>query len=86
MYVTCFLISATTMVCDNPILANGVTVVQPHTTTVNSVIVYQCQQPGFAPSPPSSVCGEDEMWSPDPSQVVCVMLTGMLVKSIVIPQ
>ena len=26
----------------------------------------------------SSVCGEDERWSSDPSKVVCVMIPGML--------
>ena len=48
--------------------------VQPHTATVSSVIVYQCQQSGFTPSLPSSVCGDDGTWSPDPSQVMCVMI------------
>ena len=45
-----------------------------HYHTVNSLIFYQYRQSGFAPSVPSSVCGEDE--SPDPTQVVCVMLPG----------
>ena len=76
MSVTCSLLTASTIVCEDPTPPSGVTVVQPHTTTVSSVIVYQCQQPGFTPSPPSSVCGEDGRWSPDPSQVVCVMLPG----------
>ena len=49
---------------------------EQYTTTVNSIIIYQCQQSGFTPSVPSSVCGEDERWSPDPTQVVCVMLPG----------
>ena len=71
---------ATTIDCGGPTPPSGVTVVQPHTTTVSSVIVYQCQQSGFAPSVPSSVCGEDGRWSPDPSQVVCVMLPGMLIE------
>ena len=48
--------------------------VQPHNTTVSSVIVYQCQQSEFAPSVPNSVCGEDGTWSPDPTQVVCMMM------------
>ena len=65
----CFLVSP--IDCGSPTLPSGVTVVQPHTTTVSSVIVYQCQQSGFVPSSPSSVCGEDGRWSPDPSQVVC---------------
>ena len=52
--------------------------VQPHNTTVSSVIVYQCQQTGTSPSSPSSVCGEDERWSPDPSQVMCVTLPGTI--------
>jgi len=47
------------------------------------VIVYDCQQ-GFTPSNTSSVCGEDAMWSPDPSQIICVMnptmTTGRLVE------
>ena len=86
MCVSCSMFSATTVVCEEPTPAGGVTVVQPHTTTVSSVIVYQCQQTGFAPSPPSSVCVEDGTWSPDPSQVVCVTLTGMLMEIIVIPQ
>ena len=51
-----------------------------HTTTVNSVILYQCQQSGFAPSSNSSVCEEDGRWSPDPSQVMCVMVPGTLME------
>ena len=61
-------------------LANGVTVVQPHNTTVSSVIVYQCQPSGFTPSSTSSVCEEDGRWSPDPSQVLCVMVPGTLME------
>ena len=45
-----------------------------NTTAVGSVIFYDCQ-PGFLPSNTSSMCGEDEMWSPDPSQVTCEMMT-----------
>ena len=52
--------------------------VQPYNTTVSSVIVYQCQLSGFAPSVPTSVCGEDGRWSPDPSQVLCVTVPGNL--------
>ena len=40
--------------------------------TVSSFIFYECQQSGFTPSNSSSICGEDEMWSPDPSQVMCL--------------
>ena len=65
---------ASTVVCQVPTPASGVTVAQPHTTTVSSVIVYQCQQSGFTPSVSSSVCGEDGTWSPDPTQVVCMMV------------
>ena len=59
--------------------------VQPYTTTVSSVIVYQCQQSGFAPSRPSSVCGEDGRWSPDPSQVVCMIITATTVTQTMTP-
>ena len=59
-----------------PTLATGVTG-EYNGTTVSSVIVYQCQQSGFIPSAPSSVCGENGRWSPDPSQVVCVQLPGL---------
>ena len=76
-------LSVSDIVCEDPTPPSGVTVVQPHNTTVSSVIVYQCRQSGFTPSPPSSVCGEDERWSPDPSQVVCVTSTGMLMEIIV---
>ena len=69
---------ASTVVCQQPTPVSGVTVVQPHNTTVSSVIIYQCQQSGFAPLPPSSVCvdsGTDNgIWSPDPSQVVCMLI------------
>ena len=54
-------------------MASGVTVLEPHNTAVSSVINYQCQQSGFMPSVPSSVCGEDGTWSPDPSQVTCTV-------------
>ena len=62
-----------------PNLASGVSG-EYNATTMSSVIVYQCQQPGFAPSPPSSLCEEDGRWSPNPSQVVCVMLPGLLLR------
>ena len=83
MSVNFSLFIASEVVCEDPTTASGVTVVQPHTTTVSSVIVYQCQQQGFTPSQPSSVCGEDGTWSPDPTQLVCVMLPGMLMEIIV---
>ena len=69
-----FLFVASTVVCGNPASPCGVTVLQPHTTTVSSAIVYQCQQSGFALSPPSSVCVNNGTWSPDPTQVVCMMI------------
>ena len=55
--------------------------VQPYNTTVSSVIVYQCQQPGFTPTPPDSVCDENGTWSPNPTQVVCMMITTTLAPS-----
>ena len=64
-----------TINCGVPTLASGVAVRPFNTTTVSSVIFYQCLQPDFIPSNESSVCGEDEMWSPDPSQVMCEMVT-----------
>ena len=76
-------LSVSDVVCEDPTPPSGVTVVQPHNTTVSSVIIYQCQQSGFTPSVPSSVCVEDERWSPDSSQVVCVTSTGMLMEIIV---
>ena len=69
-----FLFVVSTVVCGNPTPPSGVTVVQPHNTTVSSVILYQCQQSGFAPSPPSSVCVDNGTWSTDPSQVVCRLI------------
>ena len=50
--------------------------VQPHRNVVNSEIVYQCEESGFSPSSNSSLCGEDGMWSPDPSRVECRMITA----------
>ena len=76
-------LSVSAIVCEDPTPPSRVTVVQPHNNTVSSVIVFQCRQSGFTPSPPSSVCGEDERWSPDPSQVVCVTSTGMLMRIII---
>ena len=64
---------ASTIVCGAPTMASGVIVLEPHNTAVSSVIFYQCQQSGFMPSAPSSVCGEDGTWSPDPSQVTCMV-------------
>ena len=54
-------------------MTTGVIVLEPHNTAVSSVIFYQCQQQGLVPSVPSSVCGEDGEWSPDPSQVMCMV-------------
>ena len=67
---------ASPIVCGNFMLANGVTVVQPHSnvTVVNSEIVFQCEGMGVTPSSNRSLCGEDGIWSPDPSQVVCRMM------------
>ena len=60
-------------------MGSGVIVLEPHNTAVSSVIVYQCQQAGFTPSAPSSVCEEDGRWSPDPSQVTCMVTPVMSV-------
>ena len=48
--------------------------VQSHRNAVNSEIAYQCEESGFSPSSNSSLCGEDGVWSPDPSQVECRMI------------
>ena len=48
--------------------------VQSHRNAVNSEIVYRCEESGFTPSSNSSLCGEDGMWSPDPSRVECRMI------------
>ena len=48
--------------------------VQPHSNVVNSEIFYQCEESGFSPLSNSSLCGEEGMWSPDSSQVVCRMI------------
>ena len=66
------LLTASDVVCEEPTLASGVAVVQPHTTTVSSFIFYECQQSGFVSSNSSSICVEDGMWSPDPSLVMCL--------------
>ena len=44
-------------------------------TTVNSDISFQCQQPDLVPSYQNSTCGSNGRWSPDPSQVECGMVT-----------
>jgi len=61
--------------CGDPNNASSVAIVQYTSTRVGSVIFYQCQQSGFAPSSSSAVCMESGRWSPDPSQVVCRMVT-----------
>ena len=63
--------------CRTPTPVNGV-IHEYNSTTVGSEVFYQCQQRGLTPSVPSSVCGEGERWSPDPSQVVCVMMTTVI--------
>jgi len=66
--------AASTVNCGDPNTATSGVIVQPYSSTaVSSVIFYQCQQSGFAPSSSSSVCGEDERWNPDPFQVVCTI-------------
>ena len=65
---------ASLVVCEELTLASGVTVLQPHSNVVNSEIFYQCEESGFSPSSNSSLCEEDGVWSPDPSQVMCKMI------------
>ena len=71
--VTCWL--ASRVDCRDPNNASSEVIVQYTSTRVGSVIFYQCQQSGFAPSSSSAVCMESGRWSPDPSQVVCRMVT-----------
>ena len=71
-----YLFSVRPIDCRVPTTASGV-IGEYNTTTVSSVIIYQCQQPGFTPSIPRSVCGEDERWSPAPFQVMCRMMTSL---------
>ena len=59
--------------------------VQPHSNVVNSEIAYQCEESGFSPSSNSSQCGEDGMWVPDPSQVVCRMIITATAGNIRVP-
>ena len=60
--------------CGVPSNASSEVIVQYSSTRVSSVIFYQCQQSGFAPSSSSAVCMESGRWSPDPSKVVCRMI------------
>ena len=62
------------LTCGAPILAKGL-IGRYNTTTVSSEVFYHCQKSGFVPSEPRSKCGEDVRWTPDPSQVVCRMMT-----------
>ena len=43
--VCCSLVSA--VVCEDSTLANGVTVLEPHSNVVNSEIFYQCEESGL---------------------------------------
>ena len=65
---------ANVLTCDAPVLASGVIGIY-NTTSVSSEVFYQCQKAGYVPSEPRSKCGEDVRWTPDPSQVVCRMMT-----------
>ena len=67
--------AASTVDCGDPNNATSEVIVQYTSTRVSSVILYQCRQSGFAPSSSSAVCMESGRWSPDPSQVVCRMVT-----------
>ena len=60
--------------CEVPTLASEVTMLEPYSTTVGSVLYYLCQESGFISSQTSSVCGEDGRWDPDPTQVVCMFI------------
>ena len=64
--------------CGVPNNASSEVIVQYTSTRVSSVIFYHCRQSGFAPSSTSAVCKEDGRWSPDPSKVVCRMVTTMM--------
>ena len=56
-----------------------------HSNAVNSEIVYQCEESGFTPSGNRSLCGEDGMWSPDPSEVICRMIITATAGNIRVP-
>jgi len=70
--------AASTIDCGDPTNASSEVIVQYNSTRVSSVIFYQCRQSGFAPSYSSAVCMESGRWSPDPSQVVCGMVSTMM--------
>ena len=57
-----------------PTLASEVTMLEPYSTTVGSLLYYRCQESGFISSQTSSVCGEDGRWDPNPTQVVCMFI------------
>ena len=67
--------AASTVDCGDPNNATSEVIVHYTTTRVGSMIFYQCGQSGFAPSSSSAVCMGSGRWSPDPSQVVCRMVT-----------
>ena len=74
-YHLCCSHAASDVDCGDPNNASSEVIVQYNSTGVSSVIFYQCRQSGFAPSSLSAVCMESGRWSPDPSQVVCRMVT-----------
>ena len=67
--------AVSTVDCRDPNNASSEVIVQYSSTRVSSVIFYQCRPSGFAPSSSSAVCMESGRWNPDPSQVVCRMVT-----------
>jgi len=75
VHVSNFFCTASTVDCGDPNNATNELIVQYSSTRVSSVIFYRCWQSGFAPSSSSAVCMDDGRWSPDPSQVVCRMVT-----------
>ena len=75
LFYHCCSHAASTIDCGIPSNASTEVIVQYNTTIVSSVIFYQCRQSGFAPSSSSAVCMESGRWSPDPSLVVCRMVT-----------
>jgi len=77
-YHLCCSHAASDVDCGDPNNASSEVIVQYTSTRVSSVIFYQCQQSGFAPSSLSAVCMENGMWGKDPSQVVCRMATATM--------
>ncbi len=68
--------------CGQPVLSPNVSAVSTTGTTEGDTVTLQCEDVLFPPSPINITCTRSGVWTPDPAELVCTVISGKLAKDL----